>query len=49
VKKYLGHSYFPLHTRFMTRQPSEWIRPRRSCRGYRSTISCCQSTRRIDR
>jgi len=33
VKRYLGYRYRSPQTRLITRQPSEWIRPRSSWRG----------------
>ena len=32
-------------TRFMNRQPSEWINPRRNRHGYRSAMSRCHGAR----
>jgi hypothetical protein len=36
-------------TRFVVRQPSEWIRPRMNWPGWRPTISCCQGSSAISR
>jgi hypothetical protein len=48
VNMYRAYAYFRCCTRFITRQPSEWIRPRSICFGYAAAMSFCHDSGRYD-